>query len=307
MAPAGVREPGADRGDRGATSRPSSVSRPGIPVAAGGGDNAAAAIGTAVTRDGPDVELDRDERRAVRARGRVRGRPVGADPRLRATRCRAGTACSPSRSRRAGRCGGGGTSRASTTTSWSPRPSPSRPAPRGSCSSPISPGSARPTWIRRPRGGFVGLTARHTRGHMTRALMEGVAVQPPRRPRDHARPRRASHADPRDRRRRVRASCGCSSRPTSTAPPCIGSRSRRARRTGRRCSGTSRPARSPTSTRPRPWSRTLDEVTEPDPDARRGLRRDLRGLSGPCTGRCARTCTGSPSSPRAEEESWTSA
>ena len=37
------------------------------------------------------------------------------------------------------------------------------------------------------RARFIGLTARHTRGHMTRALMEGVVFSPARRHRDHAR------------------------------------------------------------------------------------------------------------------------
>ena len=51
-------------------------------------------------------------------------------------------------------------------------------------------------------GAFVGLTARHTRAHMTRAVMEGVLFSL----RDGLEimrgPRRPSHADPRDRRRR---------------------------------------------------------------------------------------------------------
>ena len=96
----------------------------------------------------------------------------------------------------------------------------------------------------RATGGFFGLTARHTRGHMTRALMEGVLFSL----RDGLEIMRGLDVDPDpdpgDRWWRPRPSCGCSCRPTSSAHPCSDSPSPRERLTVPRCSGTSRRGRS---------------------------------------------------------------
>ena len=63
----------------------------------------------------------------------------------------------------------------STCTTCSPKKPPSRrPAPKACSSCPTSPASARRTPTRYARGAFVGLTLKHSRGHMVRAIMEGV-------------------------------------------------------------------------------------------------------------------------------------
>jgi xylulokinase len=106
----------------------------GIPIAAGGGDNSAAAIGTAVTRDGLMSSSIGTSGVLFARISAPWTRRAGSTPSP--TRCLAGTACSPSRSRRADRCAGGATSRAWVTRSSSPKPRQFRPAARGSCSCP---------------------------------------------------------------------------------------------------------------------------------------------------------------------------
>ena len=122
-----------------------------------------------------DLELDRHERGRCSRTRTMPPSTLRPDPRVRARRARRvlpagrhplGGRLAPlvarrhrARLRRARRRG----------RTRSPR------AARGSCSCRTSPGSGRRTSTRWRRGAFVGLTARHTRGHLTRAIMEGVA------------------------------------------------------------------------------------------------------------------------------------
>jgi xylulokinase len=115
----------------------------------------------------------------------------------------------------------------------------------------------------RATGGFIGLTARHTRGHMTRALMEGVMFSL----RDGLEIMRGLDVRP----TQIRAigggtspSCGCSCGPTSTALSSIGGDRRGAAYgaalLGHVTAGTFADVAEATSV-----VRTLAEVTEPDP------------------------------------------
>ena len=120
-----------------------------VPIAAGGGDNAAAAIGTAVTAAGVMSSsigtsgvlfAYSDERWPPCTRG-------GSTPSR--TPCRRSTASWRSRSRREDRSDGGATSPGSGTTSSSPKRRPFRRGARGSCSCRTSPASGRRIWIPR--------------------------------------------------------------------------------------------------------------------------------------------------------------
>ena len=86
-------------------------------------------------------------------------------------------------------------------------------------------------------------------------------------------PRRATEARSARSAAARRRRSGSSSRPTCTARPSTGSRSRRGRRTARRCSATWRPGRSPDVDEATSVVRTLAEVDRARSAARRRLRR----------------------------------
>ena len=99
-----------------------------------------------------------------------------------------------------------------SSTSWRP---PRRPAATASSSRPGCPANARRCSTTTRRGGFLGLSLGHTRAHLTRSVMEGVAF--------HIRwiieamenVGFSIDADAGDRRRQRRARCGRRSSPTS--------------------------------------------------------------------------------------------
>ena len=240
----------------------------GIPVAAGAGDQAAGALGVGVDRPGPlsvvlgtsgvvfaalpEFHADPAGARArllPRGAGRVardgrdalRGRLAALAARRR--RARRGL-------RRAGRGGG---------------PLGAR-APRGSRSSRTWPASARRTPTRTRAASFTGLSLRHDRGALVRAVLEGVAYGL----RDSLDllVELGVEAGARARlgRRRTLASCGCGSSPRCSSCRSSGSRSRRARPTARRCSAAWPAGCGRTSARPcAACVRTRGEV-EPDPE-----------------------------------------
>ena len=104
------------------------------------------------------------------------------------------------------------------------------------------------TSIRMRAARSSGLTVRHGRGHMTRAVMEGVAFSM----RDGLEIMRGLGTPDDDCARSAAAParrCGWRCRPTSTGARSAAPRSTRARPTGRRCSAAWPPACSPTSPR----------------------------------------------------------
>jgi len=145
----------------------------GTPVAAGGGDNAAAAIGTAVTRDGlmsssigtSGVLFAYSDEPAVDPSGRIHAFAHAVPKRY----CLLAVTLSAGGSLRWWRdVTGLGydelVAEAATVSAGS----------EGLVFLPYLTGARTPHMDPRGTGGFVGLTARHTRAHMTRALMEGV-------------------------------------------------------------------------------------------------------------------------------------
>jgi xylulokinase len=145
----------------------------GVPIAAGGGDNAAAAIGTAVTHEGlmsssigtsgvlfahaDDCTIDPSGRihafaHAVPGRYCVLAVTLSAGGSLRWWRDITGLTYDEL------------VAEAATVD----------PGSEGLLFMPYLMGERTPHLDARATGGFIGLTARHTRGHMTRALMEGV-------------------------------------------------------------------------------------------------------------------------------------
>jgi xylulokinase len=145
----------------------------GIPVAAGGGDNAAAAIGTAITRDGlmsssigtSGVLFAHLDEAAVDPSGRVHAFchavPHGY--------CLLAVTLSAGGSLRWWRD--------VTGLDYQTLVAEAETVPPGSeglVFLPYLTGERTPHLDPEARGVFLGLTARHTRGHLTRALMEGV-------------------------------------------------------------------------------------------------------------------------------------
>jgi xylulokinase len=145
----------------------------GIPVAAGGGDNAAAAIGTAVTRDGlmsssigtSGVLFAYAEECAVDPSGRIHSFAHSVPGRY----CLLAVTLSAGGSLRWWHdLTGLGYDELVAEAETIP------PGSEGLVFLPYLTGERTPHLDPRATGGFIGLTARHTRGHMTRALMEGV-------------------------------------------------------------------------------------------------------------------------------------
>jgi xylulokinase len=145
----------------------------GIPVAAGGGDNAAAAIGTAITREGlmsssigtSGVLFAHTDEAAIDPSGRIHAFAHAVPDRY----CLLAVTLSAGGSLRWWRdVTGLGYDQLVAEAEAVP------PGSEGLMFLPYLTGERTPHLDPRARGGFVGLTARHTRGHMTRALMEGV-------------------------------------------------------------------------------------------------------------------------------------
>lgn len=145
----------------------------GITVAAGGGDNAAAAIGTAVTHGGrmsssigtSGVLFAHSQECAVDPSGRIHAFAHSVPGRY----CLLAVTLSAGGSLRwwrdlTGRDYDELVAEAETVP----------PGSEGLVFLPYLTGERTPHLDPRATGGFIGLTARHTRGHMTRALMEGV-------------------------------------------------------------------------------------------------------------------------------------
>lgn len=145
----------------------------GIPVAAGGGDNAAAAVGTAVTREGlmsssigtSGVLFAHADTCAVDPSGRIHAFAHSVPGRY----CLLAVTLSAGGSLRWWRdLTGVGYDELVAEAESVP------PGSEGLVFLPYLTGERTPHLDPSATGGFIGLTARHTRGHMTRALMEGV-------------------------------------------------------------------------------------------------------------------------------------
>jgi xylulokinase len=145
----------------------------GLPVAAGGGDNAAAAIGTAVTRAGlmsssigtSGVLFAHADDAAVDPSGRIHAFAHSVPGRY----CLLAVTLSAGGSLRWWRD--------QTGLGYDELVAEASNAPAGSeglVFLPYLTGERTPHLDPTATGAFIGLTARHTRGHMTRALMEGV-------------------------------------------------------------------------------------------------------------------------------------
>jgi len=145
----------------------------GVPIAAGGGDNAAAAIGTAITRDGlmsssigtSGVLFAHADTPALDPSGRIHAFCHAVPGRY----CLLAVTLSAGGSLRWWRDVTGLDYEALVAEAASV------PAgAEGLLFLPYLTGERTPHLDPQARGVFLGLTARHTRGHMTRALMEGV-------------------------------------------------------------------------------------------------------------------------------------
>ena len=145
----------------------------GVPIAAGGGDNAAAAIGTAVTQPGvvsssigtSGVLFAHADEPAVDPSGRIHAFAHAVPDRF----CLLAVTLSAGGSLRWWRD--------VTGVGYDELVAEAKivePASEGLIFLPYLTGERTPHLDPIARGAFVGLTARHTRGHMTRALMEGV-------------------------------------------------------------------------------------------------------------------------------------
>ena len=183
----------------------------GVPVAAGAGDQAAGALGVGVDGPGPASVVLGTSGVVFAAPERYARRPAGSRARL-----------LPRRAGRLARDGGDALGRRLAALAARRRPRPgvaydeliaeaasvAGGQPRGCCSCPTSPASARPHADPDARGAFVGLSLRHDRGALVRAVLEGVAyglrdsLELIARARRRARPSAASRAAARA------ASCG---------------------------------------------------------------------------------------------------
>jgi xylulokinase len=146
---------------------------PGIPVAAGGGDNAAAAIGTAIVRDGvvsssigtSGVLFAHTDTASPDLSGRIHAFCHAVPDKY----CLLGVTLSAGGSLRWWRDVTGADYDALTGEADSVRP-----GAEGLVFLPYLTGERTPHLDPEARGAFFGLTARHTRAHMTRAVLEGV-------------------------------------------------------------------------------------------------------------------------------------
>jgi xylulokinase len=145
----------------------------GIPIAAGGGDNAAAAIGSAITRDGllsssigtSGVLFAHVDACTIDPSGRVHAFAHAVPGRY----CLLAVTLSAGGSLRWWRDLMGAT--------YDELVAEAREVPPGSeglVFLPYLTGERTPHLDPKATGAFIGLSARHTRGHMTRAIMEGV-------------------------------------------------------------------------------------------------------------------------------------
>ena len=176
----------------------------GVPVAAGGGDNAAAAVGVAITREGR-VSASLGTSGVVFAHRDV----FTPDPSLRVHACchalpgayhlmgvtlAAGGALDWWRS-----VAGSGESFESLVAEAAQAP----PGAEGLLFAPYLSGERTPHRDPHARGAFLGLSARHGRAHLTRAVLEGVVFSLRDGAGGDARARRRSGGDSRHRRRRA--------------------------------------------------------------------------------------------------------
>jgi xylulokinase len=146
---------------------------PGVPIAAGGGDNAAAAIGAAVTHEGlmsssigtSGVLFAHTDECTIDTSGRIHAFAHAVPGQY----CLLAVTLSAGGSLRWWRdlTGLGYDELVAEAEAIAP-------GSEGLLFLPYLMGERTPHLDARATGGFVGLTARHTRGHMTRALMEGV-------------------------------------------------------------------------------------------------------------------------------------
>lgn len=145
----------------------------GVPIAAGGGDNAAAAIGTAVTNEGimsssigtSGVLFAHADDCTIDPTGRIHAFAHAVPDRY----CVLAVTLSAGGSLRWWRDLTG-----LTYDELVAEAAAVEPGSEGLLFLPYLTGERTPHLDARATGGFIGLTARHTRGHMTRALMEGV-------------------------------------------------------------------------------------------------------------------------------------
>lgn len=148
---------------------------PGIPVAAGGGDNAAAAVGTGIVREGllsssigtSGVVFAHTEEFAADPSGRIHAfcHAVPGKYHLMGVTLSAGSSLQWWRDKVAG-----GTDYAALVAAAEEAPAGSE----GLLFLPYLTGERTPHLDPKARGSFFGLTARHGRSHMVRAIMEGV-------------------------------------------------------------------------------------------------------------------------------------
>ena len=147
----------------------------GLPVVAGGGDNAAAAVGVGVVREGSlsssigtsGVIFAHRDAFSPDPSGRVHAFCHARAGRLAPD---GGDAVGGRLAELVARPG-----RRPTSTRWSAEAEAVAPGAEGLVFLPYLSGERTPHLDPQARGGFVGLTLRHGRGHLTRAVMEGVA------------------------------------------------------------------------------------------------------------------------------------
>ncbi len=145
----------------------------GVPIAAGAGDNAAAAIGTAITHEGlmsssigtSGVLFAHADACTIDTSGRIHAFAHAVPGQY----CLLAVTLSAGGSLRWWRDVTGLTYQELVAEAAS-----IEPGSEGLIFLPYLTGERTPHLDARATGGFIGLTARHTRGHMTRALMEGV-------------------------------------------------------------------------------------------------------------------------------------
>ena len=191
----------------------------GTPIVAGAGDQAAGAVGMGITRPGRRQRDDRHVRSGLRGDRPSRHRSEGADPHLLPRD--AWTLA------RDGRDAGGRPVAALVPRSARPPVSSYDeltaeaarvpPGAGGVLWAPYLMGERTPHCDPNARAALVGLAASHTRGHVVRAILEGVAFSLRDTFVDLLRARRPGRARPARRRRMRGRRSGARSRPMSTA------------------------------------------------------------------------------------------
>ena len=163
--------------ERAGVVRASDTVLQGTPVAAGAGDQPAAALGVGIDRPGSVSVVLGTSGVVLAALPGYRARSGGPGPRLlpRGARHVAGDGGDALGRGLAGMVPRASRARVARSTRSSRRPTPGRPAPRASSSRRTSPASGRRTRIRTRAAAFVGLQLRHDRGALVRSVLEGVA------------------------------------------------------------------------------------------------------------------------------------